>query len=250
MHYSAPAWASNPPADILEKFDAVGVVRALVSSTPDEGTLTLARFATDRIAPELRPYHGQVHSGNWTMHPATSEYLEERLTARRYHGIGEFHLQGPSQVETPVIKSVIRLALKHNILLHVHSGAAEVAALFKAEPRLKILWAHAGMSENAVSVDRLMDSQKNLWADLSFRAWDVLVRDNLSPAWLDVFRRHTDRFVIGSDTYITERWDEYAGIIGAHRRWLALLPDDLARAIAYQNAVRLFGNGGRAEFKD
>jgi hypothetical protein len=250
VHYSEPAWAQNPPADILRKFDELGVIRALVSSTPDDGTLRLADFAPDRIAPELRPYHADVNSGNWTTNQAVPEYLAERLSVRKYHGIGEFHMQLPRQVGTPGIKAAIKLAIENKIVLHVHSGAPEVAALFAAEPRLRILWAHAGMDEDAVTVGQLMDQHQNLWADLSFRAWDVLVRDKLSPAWREVFRRHSDRFMIGSDTFVTARWDEYADIIGEHRRWLALLPEDLARSIAYRNAVHLFGDGGRAELKD
>lgn len=250
VHYSEPAWERHPPAAIMRKFDAAGVVRALVSSTPDEGTLRLARQAPDRIAPELRPYHDDVNSGNWTTHAAIPEYLAERLSAGKYHGIGEFHMQMPDQVGTPGLKTAIRLALENDIVLHVHSGAAEVAALFAAEPRLKILWAHAGMDVGPVTVGELMDRHKNLWADLSFRAEDVSAGDKLDATWLATLKRHPDRFMIGTDTWVAARWDDYDEVLNAHRRWLALLPDGLARAIAYQNAVRLFGDGGRAELRD
>jgi predicted TIM-barrel fold metal-dependent hydrolase len=156
----------------------------------------------------------------------------------------------PRQIDAPGLKSAIRLAVKNNIVLHVHAGADEVAALFGAEPRLRILWAHAGMNEDAPTVGRLMDRHKNLWSDLSFRASDIMARDKLEAAWLALFRRYADRFMIGTDTWVASRWDDYQALIEAHRRWLALLPDDLARAIAYRNAVRLFGDGGRAELKD
>ncbi len=52
---------------------------------------------------------------------------------------------------------------------------------------------------------------------------------------------HPGRFVIGTDTYVNERWAAYGYLIDEHRRWLALLPGDVARAIAYGNARTLFG---------
>ena len=50
--------------------------------------------------------------------------------------------------------------------------------------------------------------------------------------------------MVASDTYVTSRWDDYAAIIGRHRAWLKELPPKVARAIAYGNAVRLYGTGG------
>ena len=53
--------------------------------------------------------------------------------------------------------------------------------------------------------------------------------------------RHADRFMIGSDTYLTSRWEAYGDLIAQHRAWLAQLPPETARAIAFDNAARLFG---------
>jgi len=250
VHYSQPAWARHTPADVMRKFDAVGVARALVSSTPDDGTLKLFEHEADRIAPELRPYREGVNSGNWTYDEATPDYLAARMAKRHYHGIGEFHLQLPARIKSPVVQRVIKMALERDIVLHVHAGAAEVEALFAAAPRLKILWAHASLGEEAETVGAVMDAQKNLWADLSLRDSDISGGGEMDAAWLALFTRHADRFMIGSDTWVTSQWDDYEDILDNHRRWLALLPDDLARAIAWKNAVRLFGDGGRAEFKD
>jgi hypothetical protein len=54
--------------------------------------------------------------------------------------------------------------------------------------------------------------------------------------------------MIGTDTYVTPRWGTYAAIVDEHRRWLAQLPRDVAEAIAYRNAVRLFGAGDARAF--
>ena len=56
--------------------------------------------------------------------------------------------------------------------------------------------------------------------------------------------------MIGSDTYTNSRWEAYEAIIADHRRWLARLPAEVARAIAYRNAVRLFGAGGIERLRD
>ena len=37
---------------------------------------------------------------------------------------------------------------------------------------------------------------------------------------------------------------DYAAIVDRHRQWLAELPSKVAKAIAYGNAVRLYGTGG------
>ena len=64
VHYSRAAWQAYARARVLEKLDAAGVVRALVSSTPDDGMLMLHLAGGDRIVPMLRPYRGTVNAGN------------------------------------------------------------------------------------------------------------------------------------------------------------------------------------------
>ncbi len=244
LHYSRSAWQSVAPKDAARKLEAAGVPRALVSSSPDEGSLTLRRTDARRFAPVLRPYRDEVHSGNWTRDSKTPAYLEARLRRGIYKGIGEFHLFDEVGAGTPTVRRTAALAVRHRIVLHVHSGAAALRALFAIEPGVRILWAHAGMSEPPWVIGAMLERHKNLWVGLSFRAGEIATGDMLDPAWKALLMRHPDRFVIGSDTYATSRWSVYGELIDAHRRWLKLLPAEAARAIAYGNAVRLFGSGG------
>ena len=46
--------------------------------------------------------------------------------------------------------------------------------------------------------------------------------------------------MVGSDTWVNGQWDDYDQIIAANRRWLSMLPADVAKKIAYQNAERVF----------
>jgi hypothetical protein len=87
----------------------------------------------------------------------------------------------------------------------------------------------------------MMDAQANLWADLSYREMGIIEANGLNPAWKALLIRHADRFMIGSDTWETDRWHGYAGIIDENRYWLGQLPRDVADKIAHQNGERLFG---------
>jgi len=248
MHYSEPAWSAYPPEAVLAAMRQAGVARAVVSSTPDDGTLKLLAADGQRFVPELRPYRGTVGSGNWTADAATPGYLEARLARTRYFGIGEFHLHGADDV-SEVVLATADLALAHDIPLHVHAGAAPVEALFAARPALKILWAHAGMSSPAAEIAHLLDRHAKLWAELSFRAADVAPGGRIDDEWRALLLRHAGRFMIGTDTYVTGRWADYAGLIEAHRAWLVQLPTDAAERIAWRNAAALYGDGGLAELK-
>ncbi|MFQ5775553.1 MAG: amidohydrolase family protein [Kiloniellaceae bacterium] len=243
VHYGREAWAPYGPAAIFAKLDAAFVPRALVSSTPDDGTLMLHEHDPQRIVPILRPYRDLADMGGWFRDEQVLEYVVRRLERGIYRGIGEFHLRDEGAAATPQMRRLVRLAMDRGIVLHVHSGAGPVRALFALEPDLKILWAHAGMSEPPEVVGALLDRHPRLWTEVSFRAGDIAPGGRLDPAWRDLFLRHPDRFMIGTDTYVTRRWEVYGALVEEHRRWLAQLPRAVATAIAYGNAAREFGAG-------
>ena len=56
-----------------------------------------------------------------------------------------------------------------------------------------------------------------------------------------MFERYPDRFLLGSDTWINERWESYGAIMAGYRAWLAQLPPKIAAQIANGNAKALFG---------
>lgn len=247
LHYSEAAWNAYPPAEVVAVMDRAGVARALVSSTPDDGTLKLYAADATRFVPELRPYRGDVGAGTWTADAATPGYLAERLKRGIYVGIGEFHLFDAAAAGSEVVRAAARLAVDGGLLLHVHADAAPVEALFRVEPKLRILWAHAGFTSPPAEVGRMLEAYDNLSAELSFRAGDVAPGGRLDQVWRELLLRHAERFMIGTDTYVTGRWGQYEALIAEHRRWLEQLPRETAAAIAYGNAVALFGDGGRRE---
>ena len=127
IHYKEPAWQAYPVASIIELMDKSGVAMGLVSSTPDTGTIMLWQYAPNRIVPELRPYHGDAGSSNWTKAPGMKGYLEKRLKAYPHEGIGEFHIHRLDTSDEPLFREVIAMARARDIYLHVHSGPTRSA---------------------------------------------------------------------------------------------------------------------------
>ena len=239
IHYSEPDWAVLSPAQALAILEQAGVRRALVSSTPDDGTLKLYEQAPQRIVPFLRPYRTRQDMGAWHSDPAVQTYVEERVARGTYQGIGEFHLSA-AQADAPVVKRCAELAAQHRLWLHAHADDVTVEKLLTLYPGVKILWAHAGMSASAATVGRLLDQAPALWVELSLRS-DVAPGGKLDPAWHAVFLRHPDRFLVGTDTWTTSRWHTLVEGMQVMRGWLGQLPREAAEQIAHGNGERLFG---------
>jgi Amidohydrolase len=239
IHYSQPDWAVFPPEQVLTILDRAGVRQALVSSTPDDGTLKLFDKAPQRIVPFLRPYRAREDMLTWHSDPAVQAYVEERLARGPYKGIGEFHLSTADHAEAPVVKRCAELAAKHQLFLHAHVDDITVERLLGLYPQVKILWAHAGMSASATTVGRLLDRFPSLWVELAMR-FDVAPGGRLDPEWRAVFLRHPDRFMVGTDTWVTSRWEVLVESMQVIRGWLGQLPREIAEQIAHRNAERLF----------
>jgi len=240
IHYSRPDWQVFTPERVLAILDQAGVQRALVSSTPDDGTLQLYAAAPQRIVPFLRPYRTREDMGSWPGDPAVQTYVEERLKRGIYKGIGEFHLSA-AQADAPTVRRFAELAVQQQLFFHAHVDDVTIAKLLHLYPQVRFLWAHAGMSAPATTVGRLLEQFANLWVELSMR-FDVASGGQLDAAWRTVFLKHPDRFMVGTDTWTTSRWNDLVPGMQSVRSWLGQLPRDVAELIAYRNAERLFGS--------
>lgn len=241
LHYKEPAWASYPVESVIELMDKSGVAMGLVSSTPDEGTIMLWEYAPNRIVPELRPYHGDVGSSNWTKAGNMEAYLAGRLKSYPHEGIGEFHIHNLDTSDEPLFRRIIAMARERDIIIHVHSGTEPVRWLYSLDKDVKMIWAHAGLGEPAAKVYELMGEFPSLYADTSLRERDILgFDDDINSEWRRIITDFQDRLMIGSDTWVNGQWDRYADIMSTNRLWLSKLPRGVAEKIAFKNAEKLF----------
>ncbi|MEW6248317.1 MAG: amidohydrolase family protein [Nitrospirota bacterium] len=240
IHYNHDAWEVISPSEAIARLRKAGVLRALVSSSSDDGTQKLYAEAPDLIVPELRPYRKNGEISSWLRDESLLAYLEERLKRYRYVAIGEFHVSG-ADADLPVVRGVVRLAKQYGLMLHAHSDADAVERVFRQDPEARILWAHAGY-ENPPRVREMLRRYRNLWVELSSRD-DVAPNGQLAGEWRALLLEFPDRFMVGTDTFAPERW----GMIGSHagsvRAWLAELPTEIAERLAYKNGEAVLTAG-------
>jgi len=238
IHYSRPDWSVYTPERALSILAQAGVRRAIVSSTPDDGTVKLYEKAPAGIVPFLRPYRTRDDMGSWTRDPAVAAYVEERLKRGIYRGIGESHF-GAEDVTAPTVRRIAELATEQKLFLQCHVDETTVERMLTTYPGARILWAHAGMSSSAATVGRLLDRFPMLWVELALRT-DVAPGGTLDPEWRALFVRKPDRFLVGTDTWVTSRWEAVRDATAAVQQWLRQLPREVAEQIAYKNGDLLF----------
>lgn len=238
IHYSHDAWETVPPAQAIEILRKAGIKSALVSSSNDDGNQRLLAAAPDLILPSLRPYRTRGDVGGWVREDAIVAYLEDHLKKYRYVALGEFHLYG-ADADLAVPRRMVQLAQQYNLVLHAHSDVDAIGRLFLQYPAARILWAHSGF-ERPENVREMLKKHKNLWCDLAFRT-DHATAGKPSPEWRALFMEFPDRFMLGTDSYVPERWHFIIEHARWARAWLADLPADVAERIAFRNGEALFG---------
>ena len=243
IHYSHDAWEVVPTAQVIELMRKAGLRRALVSSSNDDGTRRLYDAAPDLVIPSLRPYRTRGELSTWARDPSIVTHLEQRLARYRYAAIGEFHLYG-ADADLPVPRRMIELAGQHGLILHAHSDADAVDRIFRQRPDARVLWAHSGFDRPA-AVREVLRRHPTLMADLAFRSdmatGSAASGTTIDPEWRALFLEMPDRFMVGTDTFTPERLHYIGPHADFSRAWLAGLPADVARRIAWENAERFIG---------
>ncbi|SDB45523.1 amidohydrolase family protein [Bauldia litoralis] len=233
IHYSHDAVLQVPPDQVAKILREAGIKKALVSSSDDDGTQKLKAAAPEIVVPALRPYRKRGEISTWMHDPTVIDYLEDRLSAFDYEAIGEFHAYG-DDIGTDVIQRMIALARERDLLLHHHGDREALDLIFASWPEARVLWAHSGFARPD-EVTEALSAHPGLWSDLAYRS-DMLGSDGLDPEWAAAFTAFPDRFMVGTDTFAPERWYYVASHADYSREWLALLPQDIARKIAFENA--------------
>ena len=248
LHYNWEPVPHFPLDKVLALFRAQNIMGILATSRPNDGTRALYEASLGAakdlwVVPFIRPYRVRPDIQTWMSDPQTEELIATEFARGYYRGIGEFHLTGQAAA-APQVKTTVAFAARHDLYLHAHADDEALDILFRHDPQAKIIWAHTGFSTAPEKVEAYLQRHPTLWCELSYRYGITDGSGKLTPEWKRLFEKYPDRFLVGSDTWIDERWDSYAGIMGGYRQWLAQLQPDMAAQIAYRNGERLFGKPG------
>ena len=193
------------------------------------------------VVPFIRPYRVRADIGSWFGDPAIFDLVQEEFKRGYYRGIGEFHISGRAAA-SEWVKKTVDFAVANDLFLHAHADAEAVEILMGHNPKARIVWAHTGFGLEAERVSAILTKYPTVWGELSYRSGIVDGGGKLTAEWRALFTKFPDRFLLGSDTWINERWATYGDIMAGYRAWLAQLPKDVAAKIANGNAKRLFGS--------
>jgi hypothetical protein len=242
MHYN---WEPKPyyqPDEVLALFRKNRVTGVLATSRPNKGTHVLMDAKSEGlwVVPFLRPYRVRADIQTWFGDPLTFDLIEEEFKRGYYRGIGEFHLYSAESGNTEIVRKIVNFAVDKNLYLHAHTGDDGVEVLMRHNPRAQIIWAHTGFGLSADRVAAMLAKYPKLWGELSYRSGIVDGSGKLTAEWRSLFERFPDRFLLGSDTWVPERWASYGETMAGYRKWLDQLPPKIAAQIANGNAKALF----------
>jgi amidohydrolase family protein len=244
LHYN---WEPKPfyqIDEVLALFKKHRITGILATSRPNTGTHALmdAKAEGLQVVPFIRPYRVRADIGNWFNDPVIFDLVQDEFKRGYYRGIGEFHLSGKA-ADTEMVKKTVDFAVANNLYLHAHADDEAVEILMRHNPRARIIWAHTGFGLGSDRVSAMLAKYPKLWGELSYRSGIVDGSGKLTPEWRALFERYPDRFLLGSDTWVPERWASYGEIMAGYRGWLVQLSPAVAKQIAHGNARALFADG-------
>lgn len=231
-----------------------GVKAIVANSRPNDGTKSLAAMPETRqagvtVVPFIRLYRNRADYDNWFRDETIYEMVQAEFArgvagdqAGPYKGIGEFHLYDSANANGPVARKLMQFAAKNKlaVLAHVDDTAIDLLMAHAADARL--IWAHTGIGGAPVArVDALLGKYPQLMGELSYRPGLTCEGGKLCPEWRALLLKYPGRFMVGSDTWVNQRWLYYDELMKGYRSWLGDLPADVARKIAWNNAAGIYG---------
>jgi hypothetical protein len=256
LHYNVEAYdGPHPLPDVLARMQRNGVRAIVANSRPNDGTKSLAsapevRAAGVQVVPFVRLYRNRADYTNWfrdeTIYEMVQAELARGTTSGPYKGLGEFHLYDSENANGPVARKLMVLAEEKQLAVLAHVDDTAIDLLMAHTPskgqKARIIWAHTGIGgAPAARVDQLFARYPLLVGELSYRPGLTCEGGKLCPEWRALVQKYPDRFLIGSDTWVNQRWLYYDDLMKGYRAWLGDLPAPLARKIAWENGATLFG---------
>ncbi len=263
LHYNQEAWngqeGPHPLSDVLLRMQRNGVKAVLANSRPNDGTRALAEALDETrrvgvtVVPFIRLYRNRADYDSWfkdeTIFTMVQAELLRGTAAGAYRGLGEFHLYDSANANGPVASKLMVLAEQKGLAVLAHVDDVAVDLLMAHTPsrgqQVRLIWAHTGIGGASVArVSALLARYPLLMAELSYRPGLTCADDQgverLCPEWRALLLQYPNRFMIGSDTWINQRWLYYDALMQGYRTWLGDLPPPVARKIGWENGATLF----------
>ncbi len=259
LHYNDEAFnglvGPHPLADVLARMQRNGVRAVVANSRPNDGTKALAaspltRQAGVTVVPFVRLYRNRADYDGWfrdeSIYAMVQAELARGTEAGPFRGLGEFHLYDSANAKGPVAVRLMALAEEKNLAVLAHVDDVAIDLLMAGTPskgqKVRLIWAHTGIGGAPVArVDQLLARYPLLMGELSYRPGLTCEGGKLCPEWRALLLKYPRRFMIGSDTWVNQRWLAYDELMQGYRSWLGGLPPDVARSIAWDNGAQLFG---------
>ncbi len=250
LHYNDEAQGPHPLADVLGRLQRSGVKAIVANSRPNDGTKALAsaqdatRAAGVTVVPFVRLYRHRADYSGWfgdeSIYQMVLRELDAGTPAGPFRGLGEFHLYDSANADGAVAAKLMKLARERGLAVLAHCDEAAIDKLMAHAPGAKLIWAHTGIGGTPVGrVRELMRQHPSLLGELSYRP-GLAERGSLTAEWRDTFTALPERFLIGSDTWINQRWQSYEALMDEYRVWLGGLPAPIAQRIGWANGAALF----------
>lgn len=267
------------PQDLLRAMDAAGIRRMVVLGFGDDVAI-LARSRPGRVVASYGGYisfkyrqaRGEIGDGTA---PAEVEQIgsefEQALASGAYRGLGEIHTYArpiPAAVTggtravpgstirpgSPLILRLMALAGRHGGPINIHCdnyGVGEMVSALRANPKTTVVWAHTGSFLPPADIQAILLDHPNVVFDLSaknsvccalgFRLFPFLDNGIVDVGWRQLFEKYPARFLIGVDFFSARHLQAAREAGDFLRTMLRQLAPPTARAIAYENAERVYG---------
>ncbi len=278
LHYNDEAFngttGPHPVADVLARIQRSGVKAIVANSRPNDGTKALVAAAYNSgglavggtstitakdlaVIPFIRLYRNRADYDSWFKDDTIYDMVVAEhargatIAAKRveFRGIGEFHLYDSANANGPVAKKLMVYAEEKSLAVLAHVDDTAIDLLMAHTPskgqKLRLIWAHTGIGgASPERVDQLLTRYPNLMGELSYHpglTCDAQGKTVLCSEWRALILKHPTRFLIGSDTWVNQRWQYYEELMKTYRQWLGELPADVARKVGWENGAGVFG---------
>jgi len=247
--------------EVVARLKRANIAFTVVTSTPSELALEIKQAGGDLIIPFFSPYTHALGKQDWYLNERTLQLAEEGLRSGQYQGIGEVHFMAGFRPKTdnPIFTRLLALARQYAVpvLIHVDASSEQkFVDICRHNPRLKLIFAHAGGNLYANHIRRVIEQCDNVMIELSARdpwRYGGLTGDDdlLLPVWRELVLEYPERFLVGTDPVwkVTrtqtwdqpdDGWDHFEQLLAYHRNWIAALPAAVQRRLSLENARQFF----------